>query len=70
MYEYLIQDEHGKIVFITEDRHHAKAVAEVLQDRHNKPYFVDCMLANTNGLCDYMPISTVRDVPDRREDQP
>lgn len=66
-YEYLIIDEAGGVVFVTEDKHHAKAVAEVMQQKSGKPYFVDIMLAGINGLCDHQPLPKTTDVPDRRD---
>ena len=66
MYEYLIQDEHGKIVYVTEDRIHAKLLADVMQDKTGRPYFVDCMLAT---LCDHIPLpKSTESIPEQRLD--
>lgn len=66
MYEYLIQDEHGKIVYVTEDRIHAKLLADVMQDKTGRPYFVDCMLAT---LCDHIPLpKSAESIPEQRLD--
>jgi len=66
MYEYLIQDEHGKIVYVTEDRIHAKLLADVMQDKTGRPYFVDCMLAT---LCDHIPLpKSPESIPEQRLD--
>ena len=62
MYEYIIMDEHGSIVYADTDKHHTKAVADVMQQRTGRPYFVDCMLAT---LCDHTPINTIQNVPDQ-----
>ena len=65
MYEYLIQDEHGSIVYVTEDRIHAKLLADIMQDKTGKPYFVDCMLAT---LCDHIPLGRTESTPEQRLD--
>ena len=62
MYEYLIQDEHGSIVYVTEDRIHAKLLADIMQDKTGKPYFVDCVLAT---LCDYTPLTRTQSIPEQ-----
>lgn len=67
MYEYLIMDEHGSIVYVTEDKIHAKLLADVMQDKTGKPYFVDCMLAS---LCDHVPLPSSINVPDQQLNPP
>lgn len=65
MYEFLIQDEHGNIVYVADDKYHAKQIADVMQMRTGKPYFVDCVLAT---LCDYTPLSLAESIPEQRLD--
>lgn len=65
MYEYLIQDEHGSIVYVTEDRIHAKLLADIMQDKTGKPHFVDCMLAT---LCDHIPLERTQSIPEQQLD--
>mgnify|MGYP003349570215 CR=1 FL=1 len=66
MYEYLIQDETGHIVYVADNKYHAKQLADVLQMRTGKPHFVDCMLASTNDLCDYTPLTATQSIPEQR----
>lgn len=68
MYQYLILDEAGTVVYAGEDKHHTKQLADVLSMRTGKPHFVDCMLATTNGLCDYTPLPSPVNVPDRKDE--
>ena len=69
MYEYLIQDEHGSIVYVDQDKHHAKTVADEMQRRTGKPYFVDCMLSSITGLCDHIPLpKRAESIPEQRLD--
>ena len=65
MYEFLIQDEHGSILYVTEDKYHAKQIAAVMQMKLNKPIFVDCVPAT---LLDYMPIGLSDSIPEQRID--
>lgn len=62
MYEYLIQDEHGSIVYVADDKYHAKQIADVMQMKTGKPYFVDCVLAT---LCDYTPLERTQSIPEQ-----
>lgn len=68
MYQYLIIDEAGGIVYADEDKHHTKALADELQRRTGKPFFVDCMLASVAGLCDHIPLERTQSTPDQRSD--
>jgi len=65
MYEYLIQDEHGSIVYVADDKYHAKQIADVMTMKTGKPHFVDCVLATLN---DYMPLERTQTPPDQRSD--
>ena len=65
MYEWLIQDEHGSIVYVADDKYHAKQIADVMQMKTGKPYFVDCMLAT---LCDHIPLGLADSIPEQRVD--
>ena len=69
MYQYLIIDEHGGIVYATEDRIHAKLLADVMQNKTGKPHFVDCMLTSVIGLCDHIPLpKSAESIPQQRLD--
>jgi hypothetical protein len=68
MYQYLIIDEAGSIVYAGEDKHHTKQLADVLSMRTGKPHFVDCMLTSVIGLCDHVSLPKTIDVPDRKDE--
>ena len=62
MYQYLIIDEAGGIVYVADDKYHAKQIADVMQMKTGKPYFVDCVLAT---LCDYTPLTRTELIPEQ-----
>ena len=68
MYQYLILDEHGSVVYADTDRYHTKQLADVLSMRTGKPHFVDCMLTSASNLCDYVSLPKSTDVPDRKDE--
>ena len=70
MYQYLIIDDKGGIVYADTDKHHTKQLADVLSMRTGKPHFVDCMLTSVIGLCDHVPLPKTIDVPDQQLNPP
>ena len=70
MYEYLIQDETGHIVYVADNKYHAKQLADVLQMRTGKPHFVDCMLTSVIGLCDHVSLPKAIDPPEQQLNPP
>ena len=62
MYEYLIQDEHGSIIYVADDKYHAKQIADVMTMKTGKLHFVDCVLAT---LCDHIPLTRTQSTPDQ-----
>ncbi len=70
MYQYLIIDEAGSIVYAGEDKHHTKQLADVLSMRTGKPHFVDCMLTSVIGLCDHVSLPKPIDPPDQQLNPP
>lgn len=43
MYQYIILDDTGSVVYADTDKHHTKQLADVLSMRTGKPHFVDCI---------------------------
>ena len=70
MYQYLIIDEAGAIVYADTDKHHTKQLADVLSMRTGKPHFVDCMLTSVIGLCDHVPLPKTIDPPEQQLNPP
>ena len=69
MYQYLIIDEAGAVVYADTDKHHTKQLADVLSMKTGKPHFVDCMLTSVIGLCDHIPLpKSAESIPDQRSD--
>ena len=67
MYEYLVQDEYGHIVYVADNKYHAKQIADVMQMKTGNPHFVDCVLAT---LCDYTPVNPFPAIPEQRLNPP
>ena len=67
MYQYLIIDEAGGIVYADTDKHHTKQLADVLSMRTGRPHFVDCILAT---LCAHIPVNTLPAIPEQRLNPP
>lgn len=68
MYQYMIINEAGSIIYADEDKHHVKALADEMQRRTGKTYFVDCMLSSVLGLCDHVPLERTQSTPEQRLD--
>ena len=66
MYQYIILDDTGSVVYADTDKHHTKQLADVLSMRTGKPHFVDCMLTT---LCDHIPLpKSAESIPEQRLD--
>ena len=67
MYQYIILDDTGAVVYADTDKHHTKQLADVLSMRTGRPHFVDVMLTT---LCDHVPLPKAINVPDQQLNPP